>query len=824
MPSQEPASTRFADAAWREIRYSLRGLAKSPVFALTAVAVLAIGIGGTTAVFTLVRAVLLEPLPYPAADRLIYLDQRMSLRRYEATRESASSLGQTGAFLGWPEDMILSMGGAPEGLEGARVSANFLDILGTRPLLGRGFLEEDDRPTGRSVAMISAGLWKRRFGADPLVAGKVALLDEVPHTIVGVLPAGFAFPFPETDVWVTRPSETSALAQQYRRFVTTLFIFGRLAPGVTLGQAKSEMDALNQRYVAEYPKRLDGRPGFVVTTRPLKEWVVSDVRLLLWTILGAVAFVLLIACANIAGLILTRASSRSHQFSVRSALGATTGRLASSLLVEGTLLAVAGGGMGTALAHAAVTHLPGLSGLDLPRVAGAEVDGAILGLTAAISIVTGVFVGLFPALRVSRRASSALLAGHGPTGLRRSSTWKSSALGIRVQELLVAAQIALSVALLIGAAALLQSFVRLLNVELGFEPRNLLTMKLSLPPSRFETAERRAAFYAALERRVLSLPGISHAALMRTLPTTPTLSTNVSVVGRPAVPARDQLKARLQCVTSDYFSAMGIPLLRGRPFAVSDDSRDAPPTIIINESLARHFWPAYPSGPNPVGQRMGEGADRIASAEIVGIVGDARQAGPAESPGPEFYIPMAFHAPRVSYLAARIAGEPGSALAMIRNAVLEVDAGQTVFDVRMMDEILDAKLGQPRLAMHLFVAFALIAVVLATVGLYGTITQFVVARSSEFGLRRALGARRLDIVALVFGRALRLTAAGVAVGTAGALALIRTMQSLMFEVSPSDPATLISAASVTLATALGAVLIPALRAARIQPLAALRDQ
>ncbi len=456
-------NARLAETVWRETHHALRGLAASPAFSLTAVAVLAIGIGGITAIFTLVRAALLEPLPYPAASELVYIDQRFSLRRFEETRETVRTLSRAGAYLSWREDMVLSGGGAPEGLHGARVSANFLDVLGTRPLFGRGFLDEDDQPTGRAVALISSGLWKRRFGADPQLAGKTIVLDAVRHTVVGVLPDGFAFPFPETDVWVPRPADTSTLDKRYRRIVTTLTLFGRLAPGVSIEQAQSEIDVVDERYRAEYPKRLDAKSEFTFPVRPLKQRLVGSTKLL-WTLLGAVALVLLIACVNIAGLTLTRASSRSHEYSVRSALGATSGRLAGSLLAESALVTLAGSVAGVALAQVAGAILPRLMGLPA-NLTGTEIDAIVLGFTAAVSVAVAIPLGLFPAFRASRRARPGALTGHGAVAVKTQPSLTNRILGIRGQDLLVVAQVAISVALLVGAITLLLSFTQLFSVD-----------------------------------------------------------------------------------------------------------------------------------------------------------------------------------------------------------------------------------------------------------------------------------------------------------------------------------------------------------------------
>ena len=823
MGAKTMQSLRFADSTLRNVHLSLRGLVKSPLFSLTAIVILANGIGGITAVFSLMRATLLKPLPYPAADDLVYIDQRVNLRRYQETREAVRTFSSLGAFLGIRGDMVLSGEGEPEGVRAARVTANFLEVLGVRPLLGRRFRDEEDRDTGQAATIISAGFWQRRFGAEASAIGKTVLLDAVPHVIVGVVPHGFLFPFPETDVWVTRPSDTPSMPAQYRRHLTILTMFGRLAPGVSIEQAQSEIDLLDQQLRTETPQRSGANPELAFIVRPLAYLYGGAASTLFWSLFGAVGFVLLIACANIAGLILTRASARTHEYAVRAALGESAGQFAARMLSESALVTLAGSLAGVALAKAATALLPSFIDIPLLRSGTLEIDAPVLAFTAAASILVAVPLGLFPTWRLARRMRPEALSGHSAVAAKTVPGLATRAAGIRAQELLAVAQIAISVALLVGAISLLQSFTRLFTVDLGFESRDLLTMKLSLPEARYKTAEQRATFYSALDRRLSATPGIRHVALMRSMPTTPTLSTNVSVLGRPSVPVRDQLRPFLQCVTPGYFSALGIPLLRGRTFVASDDYRDAPPTIIINEALARHFWPAYPDGPDPVGQRMSEGADRIASAEIVGIVGDTRQRGLAGGPPqPEFYIPMALHAPQVSYLAARTAGDRQATVSMIREAVVAVDPDQAVLDVRTMEQVLRMPLGRQRLAMQSFSAFALIAVLLAAVGVHAAMAHSVAERTGEFGLRRALGGRAMDIARLVLGRVLRIAAAGIAIGIAAALALDRVIESLLFEGSPSDAETLAAAALLALATAFGAAALPILRALRISPLAGLQ--
>jgi putative ABC transport system permease protein len=815
---------------WQDIRYSLRNLRKSPAFAATAILTLILGIGSNTAIFTTIRAVLLKPLEYPDSDRLIYLsidnprdnrlDAPFTVLRYEQMKASARSLSAVGAFLRSPENIVLSGTGDPEVLKGARVSANFLDILGIRPIIGRGFVAEDDTAGGPRVAMISAALWHRRFAGDPNVASKTMTLDSTPHTIVGVLPQRFAFPFPDLDVWTTRPSETSALPPQFWRFVATLIGFARLNLGVTLEQARTEIATLNQQYISANPQRLDARPGVTARVGLLKDRIVSNVRLMLLLLLGATGFVLLIACANLASLLLSSASARSREFAVRAALGANRPRLIRQLLAECSLLAIVGGVLGVLVARVTVTLLL-RNALPLPRVEEIRVDGPVLAFTAGISIAAGILFGLFPSLEVSRPNLADFLRDSG-TLTTRSSVWRKRHLGFSSRELFIVGQVALSIVLVIGAALLIQSFVRLRNVDPGFQSAELLTIKIPLPLARYDTPEKRLAFFTELERRIAVLPGVQQAAIMGSVPTSAAIFTNVTVAGQPAPPDSEQVNALLQSVTPDYFSTMRIPLRRGRYFRARDNVRGAPLVAIINESFARVFWPAYPRGLDPVGQHMGEGADKLASAEIVGIVGDVREGGLSSAPSPEFYVPLAVHAPQNAYLALRTTSNGLQMANMVRNEVIAVDRQQAVSEIKTMDEVFDTALSQRRLTMFLLATFSSIALLLAAVGLYGVMAHSVQQRIQELGVRRALGAHQGDILRLIVGRALCLTLAGAAIGFGAALALTRVMQALLFQVSATDPAIFAAASAIFVVVALVSSFIPARRALRVDPMSALR--
>ena len=808
--------------------YAARAWRHNPAFAVTAIAALALGIGGNTAMFSVIRGVLLKPLEYYDPGRLVRVstdtaqfrsqDVPFSLVQFEHMR-AAHSFSGFGVFLSTAEDMTLSGGGTPEALKGARVSANFLEILGVDPVIGRSFTTDEDRTGGAAVAMISTGLWKRRFGGDPAIAGRTVTLDATPYTVIGVLPAGFEFPLAGLDVWVTRPWEWPALPSRYWRNVTFLLGFARLRQNVTPEQARAELNVLYAQYAAGNRTLLTRRSNMRVA--PLHEQMVANVRSMLWMLLGAVGCVLLIACANVANLMLARAGSRSREFAVRAALGAGRFHLIRQLLAESVLLAAAGGLAGVLLARwglAAISQINDLyvtrAGPVLPRASAIHLDGSVLLFTCMLTLLTGVLCGLFPAFRASR----ATLA----SALRESGAAAGKASGGRLRGLLVIGQIAVSMTLLIGAALLLESFARLLAVDPGFQPENLLTLKIALPPARYDTDRKRAQFFDDVVQRVRAVPGVLGAAAAISIPGTNWLRTNVQLPGEPESPG-EQKFAVLQSVTSDYFRALGMRLRGGRVFTSRDNAPGAPAVTVINESLARLIWPAYPDGVNPIGGHLFEGADKFAGLlEVIGVVADVHEGGLAFETIPEFYVPTVVHPPQLAFLAVRTASDPRRLAAAIRRQVLAVDRDQPISDVRSMTEVLESSVGPRRLALVLLGSFAAIAVFLAVVGIYGLMSFSVAQRSQEISIRRALGAQHRDIAGLIVSRGLRLALAGTILGVAGAFALTRLLADLLFHVKPTDPGAFLVVAVLFLLVALAASYFPARRATRIDPMTALR--
>jgi predicted permease len=805
----------------QDVRYALRQLRKNPGFALFAIIVMALGIGATTAMFSVVHAVLLKPLPYRAAGRIVLLTKGVTPVRFDEMRAASRSYEELGAFAGPLEPMTLSERGTPEVLSGARVSANFLQVLGVSPLIGRSFLAEEDEVGAPAVAMISEKLWQQRFGEDQRIAGKTVFLAGAPHTIVGVLPAGFQFPFFGLDVWVTKPSELSAIDAESRTLSPTLRVFGRLKPNVSNREANAELAVLRHQYAAAHPGMMDAKPNSRETLLPLKDEVVSDIRSKLWMLFGAVGLVLLIVCANIGGLLLVRAISRTREFAVRTAIGAGRGRIMRQLVVESMVLAAVGGTLGVSLAAAGLSIIRTATFIGLPRAGEVHVDGIVLAFAVALSTVTGLLFGLAPSLVASRSDLASVLRGSGEraraSDLRRS---KSSTATLRFgpRGFLVIAQMALSITLLIGATLLIQSLARLYRVDPGFQSDNLLTMHIALSPAGYDTAAKMEAFYKQLVDSVKSLPGVSNAAVTLTLPMTGWMGMPVQLAAAPLMRLNERPISVVQLTSPEYFQTMKIALKKGREFTAHDNLQPLP-VAIINESLARRFWPQYPLGPDPIGQYLLVGANHP-PRQIVGIVADVREKGKDQA------APLALYFPNVpdrsAALVVRTDGDPLLFAGSVQKQVLAIDPGQAVSNVRTMNDVVESSEGQLRLMMKLLGAFAAVATLLALIGLYGVVSYSVAQRTKEIGIRSALGARRSDILMLVVGQGFSLSLTGVVVGIGAAFGLTRVLKDLLFQVGATDPATFVGISIFFVFVALLASYIPARRAAKVDPMVALR--
>ena len=805
------------ETIWQDIRYALRMIRKNPAFAAIAIVIVALAIAGNTAMFTVIHAVLLQPLQYRDADRLVHISGGATPSRFAEMEAEAHSFTDLGAFTN-QENLTLAGGGEPEVLNSVRVSASFLRILGVDPILGRGFLPQEDARGGVPVAMISAELWQRRFAGDPQIVGKTATLAATAYTIIGVLPSHFRFPYPNVDVWMTAPSEWPAIPLKSRILSPFLSVFGRLKAGVSLEQADAEMSVIRRHYSMAHPTMLDARTKTPVEVMAMKDDLVRNVRSMLWLLFGAVGFVLLIACGNVASLLLARATLRSREFAVRSALGAARTRLIGQLLVESLVLSLTGGVLGALAAAWSLRAIPHITAFELPRAAEINLDWVVLGFAAVLSTATGVLFGLAPLLSASRPDLIRVLRTSGEAA---NHDVPKTLAGLNARSVLSVGQISLSIVLLIGAALLMESVARLRGVDVGFNPANLLTMRVSLPPLRYETDQKKISFFLELVRQVKSLPGARAATAAMSLPMTGYAGTPVQDAAKPPLKLNERPIAKILPVTPGYFHTLEIPLRRGREFT-EHDTEDAERVAIIDETLARRFWPGYPSGLDPVGQQLLVGGVNPKPARIVGIVANVHQSHENTAWPDSVYVSFAQNPQPFAMLAIRTEGAPLSFTRAVRGQVQALDPDQSIAEVRTMDDLVEADIGQRRLLLILFGSFAAVALLLALIGIYGVIAYSVAQRTQEVGIRRALGAQQSDILRMVIGQGFVLALAGIAIGLGCAFALTRVMKSLLFRVSTTDPGTFAGVAALFLLAALAASYLPARRATRIDPMAALR--
>jgi putative ABC transport system permease protein len=802
-----------------DLRYAVRAMRKNPVFVATAVLTLALAIGANTAMFTIVRAVLLKPLDYRDSASLVLLSGATPTRFAEASA-AAAHFAELGAYTR-QENVTLSGAAEPEVLRAVHVSANFLRILEVEPICGRDFRPAEDSPGAPSVAMISAELWRRRFGSDPHISGKLAIVASTPYTIIGVLPPRFQFPSPGLDIWMTAPSYIPSIPPKARALSPYLTIFGRLKPGYTLEQADARLKVIRRQYAMSHPEMLDAKAKRPVELVPMKEELVANVRSMLEILLGAVGFVLIIACANLATLLMSRAASRQSEFALRSALGAARGRLIAQLLSESILLSLAGGIVGALLAALCLRAIPSIPAFELPRAQEIHIDWLVLCFTSALSIATGAIFGLAPALTASRPDLMHTLRASGEN-LRPSSPLRSSHL-LSGRSLLSMTQVALSIVLLIGAALLIQSVAALRGVAVGFNPADLLTVNVDVPPLRYDTDRKVASFFGELCSRVAMLPGVRGAAAGMTLPMMDYPGIPVQDAAKPALKLNERLIAKFFPVTPAYFRTLEIPLKRGREFS-ERDTKDAQRVAIIDESLARRLWPAYPNGLDPIGQRLLVGGVNPNPAEIVGIVGDVKQnLDDRENWRESVYVSFLQAPSPNAVVAIRTAGNPRALTEAVRQQVRLLDKNQPIGATPTMEDRLELQLGQRRLVVGLLGSFAAAALLLAVIGIYGVIAYSVAQRAREIGIRRALGAQRSDILQLVLGQALALAVIGICAGLGGAFVVTRLLRNLLFEVSATDPPTFFAVAVLFLVVALAATYAPARRALEVDPAAALRN-
>jgi putative ABC transport system permease protein len=812
----------------QDLRYACRTLARNPGFALVAVLSLAIGIGANTAVFSFVNAVVLRPLALRDSNGLV-----MVRLADPATGQFSPFPITAGDFLDWQSQnrvfatmaafttatFSLTDGGDPERLLGATVTSGFFETAGVSPIAGRTFGLRDSGRDGSDVAVIGAAVWRRRFHADPGVVGTRVLLEGKPYTLIGVMPPGFTFPTdamlaqgqrPTREVEVWTPLELEA----NDRSSAFLQVVAHLKTAVTLEQAQAEMStiarAIEQR-LAKAP-----RPRVVVRIVDLREWLVRDVRPLLFVLLGAVGFMLLIACTNVANLLLGRAVARQREVAIRAALGAGRGRLVRHVLTESVVLSLVGGLTGLLVAvwgvEWAAAFVPRGS---LPRLAEVTVDVRVLAFTLALSVATGLLFGLAPALRLSKADVTTALKSAGPAQTARS----------RFFNLLVVAEVALAFVLLAGAGLLVKSFMRLTSVDPGFRPESILTVSVTLPEVTYPTAREMRRFAANALDRVRGIPGVVHVGTVNWLPLLgPGLSGSIVLEDVPQFPRG--LWTTKPAVSAEYFEAMAIPLLRGRLFT-DRDSEQAPGVAIVTDGLARQVWP----GQVALGKRVKLGFGRDAEQpwlSIVGVVGDVKQAALGEKTQPAIYVPWQ-QAPRPFLLrnatfVARTAGDPMRAAAAIREQIRSVDPTLPFDRVQTMQQVVSDSVSEPRFRSVVFAGFAVVALALVGVGILGVLGHAVSRRTREIGMRMALGAQRADVLRLVVRQALAMTIAGVVLGAVAAAALTRLLASFLYDVRPLDPATFAAAAVALVAVALVASYVPARRATGVDPMVALRSE
>ena len=802
----------------QDLRYGLRMIAKTPTISAIAIIALALGIGANTAIFSVVNAVLLQPLPFEKPDQLVMVwDEATHLGFPKDTPSPANFLDwrqQNHVFSAMaaltPRSFNLTGVGEPERLNGSRVSANLFDLLGAQPLLGRTFLEEEDKP-GTKVALLSEGLWQSRFGADPGVVGRSVSLNGESYTVVGVLPRTVFLPGQDNrrdQLWVPIAFPNDEAASRGSHY---LGVMARLKPGITLKQAQADMDTVAAALAQAYPEA-NARRGAVVT--PLHEQVVGAIRPALLVLLGAVAFVLLIACANVANLLLARAAARQKEIALRLALGASRSRMIRQFLTESVLLALLGGGVGLIFSLGGLAVLKRFVPPDISLAGGISIDAKVLFFTLVVSALTGLIFGLAPALH----------AVHSNLNETLKESGRDSAAGVRgnrLRNILVVAEVAVSFILLIGAGLLINSFMHLRNLDPGFRADHLLTMKVELSEARYPDKERRAAFFNEVTRRVRSLPGAESVAVGDNLPFTYNgNSLGIAVEGIPDPPVDQWPDVVLRVIGPNYFGTMGIPLIAGRDF-IEQDNVQGKPVVVVTEKTAKHYWP----GQSPIGKRLKTSATSSPEAwrEVVGVVKDVRQNDFIAEPKMQTYAP---HAQMTDFpanaLIVRTKVEPLSLAMPVRNQIWEIDKDQPVSDVRTMEDIVAGAVARQRFSMLLLGMFAGLALVLAAVGIYGVMSYSVAQRTREIGIRMALGAQRSDVLKMTVGQGLKLVGTGVVIDLIAAMIVTRVMSSLLFGISPTDPLTFVSITFVLVGVAIVASFIPALRATRIDPRLALR--
>jgi len=809
----------------QDLHFGLCMLRKNPGFTAIAVLTLALGIGANTAIFSVVNAVLIRPLPYRDPGRLVYISEYWPHESNVKTvpspdfanwSEHDQLFDGVAAYGGGAELNLTSMG-EPERVQGARITADFFSLLGVRPVLGRSFLSEEDRPGGRSVVLLSYELWQRRFGSDARIVGSSVQLDGEPYTVVGITPAGFRFPDDDfraqafLPMLMARVADWKSPSPDPSKF-RLLRPLARLRPGVTLDEVKAELTAL-VRAEAEFepPQFKRMRAGMEVRITPLHERLATPARPIVLILMCSVVLLLVMSCVNVAGLQLGRGVARQRELAVRAALGAARLRIAAQLLTENLVLLVAAAGAAFVIGFAGLRALQALEPPQIPHLESMRLDATVLLFTLIIATMTGILSGLAPALLGSRADLNEVIKGGGAqTG--------SALRPHRIRSIMVTAEVALALVLLVGSGLLTRSLIHLVSVNPGFDTHSLLTSRLSLSDKAYSIPEQRVAFINQLLERVRALPGVRSAGASSGLPTLGWGSLRgTDIEGQPEMAPGLRPDVPCEVVSADYFQTLGIPLMIGRRF----NQQDRPTTlqvVIVNQAFVREFF----SGQNPVGKHVRSGARTAPWREIIGIVGSVRQLGPAHDESPAVYIPYQQEPAGEVNLVLRTAREPLALVAPVKATVHAMDPAQPVYDIATMDQRLSESMAPQRFNALLVGAFALAALTLAGVGIYGVLAFSVARRTPEIGVRMALGARRAEVLTLVVGEGLRLCGLGVGLGLAASVPLTRLLRSVLFGVGPSDPLTLVAASAALTLVAVMACYIPARRAVMIDPMVALR--
>ncbi len=818
------------DALWRDLRFALRGLMRSPAFTAIAVLTLALGIGANTAIFSVINAVLLRPLAYTQPDQLVSVRARllgrgrkdlpMSQPEYQDLLREVPAIRDVAAV--WPININLTGSDEPERIQAAVVSSNYFALLGVAPALGRDFTKADDGGRIGYVALISYDLWQRRFGGERSVIGKTVRLDDDPITIVGVMPRGFRHPVESgtspMELWAPIALDSPDTTFMNVRGARVFDLIGRMKPGATVEQLQAQLLALTGRLTTRYPDSYPAALGWQAEGIPLAERVVGNVRPALLVLLGAVGFVLLIGCANVANLLLARATTRDREIAIRTAMGGSRLRLMQQLLTESVVLAVIGGLVGLLIAVWGTSALGDLARLYLPRARDIGIDRSVLGFTAFLTILTGLGFGIIPALQASRPDLQSVLkdAGRGASaGAPRN----------RVRGALVVMEVAVALVLLAGAGLLLRSFQRLISVEDGFNPEHLLTLQVWLPvqndPSkgRYFTDAQRRAFYDRAQAAVAQVSGVRQVALVSRLPYRGRGDTRFDIEGRPTPPDQPSSVAEGRQVTPEYFQTMQIPIRRGRTLATVVDST-GPVEVVINQTMATRYWP----GEHPIDRRIQLFGPKGPMATIVGVAGDVRQVAPDQPPREELFLSSQRFPGQEMALLVRTEGDPAGLGPAVTRAIRQVDPEQPVFGVMPMEKVIANASAERRFSLLLLTLFAGLALLLSAIGIYGVMAYNTTQRRHEIGIRMALGAGSREVLGLVVRQGMCMVGIGLLLGLTGAWALSRVLTSQLYDVSARDPFTYLSVAALLGAVALAALYLPARRAVRLDPMTSLRSE